>query len=167
MIKKRNIEKNLTRLDKLFTNSKSGIDELFYSKLAILELCGWIEESIDGIILKSIHRKIKNPKNQKYLEDQIIERTFGFDYDFHVRKMLIALIGIVGVEVLEKKMDPVKHTLFKAALQSLKSVRDPEAHTYIIGTTKTLDAPSLIKSKLIPVYEGLDDIEKKMRASGF
>ena len=65
MIAKSYILKNLKALDKHFINTNSSKDSLFYSKLALLELCGWIEESIGYIVLRCADRKLNDNKNKK------------------------------------------------------------------------------------------------------
>jgi hypothetical protein len=52
MIAKTYILNNLSTIEKLYNDSSSIKNSLFYSKLAILELCGWTEESMDDIIKK-------------------------------------------------------------------------------------------------------------------
>ena len=54
------IENNLDQLDKRYVKSKTSRDASYYSKLAILELCGWIEMSIDDCIVRSANRILKD-----------------------------------------------------------------------------------------------------------
>ena len=58
MIGKTNIERNIKQLKTNFNKTNSPKLELFYSKLAIIELCGWIEESMDDIVLRCSNPKI-------------------------------------------------------------------------------------------------------------
>ena len=92
MITKSYILANLNALDKHYRNTSSPKDSLFYSKLALLELCGWIEESMDDVILKCGSRKLKVGSNKNYVEKMIVKRTHGFDYEVNFRFMLIRLI---------------------------------------------------------------------------
>lgn len=73
------------------------------------------------------------------------------------------VLGIINLEKLECKLDPVKFPLMKATLGTLKTYRDTEAHTHLKGVTKRLDAPSMTKSRFLMVYDGLKDIEVKVR----
>jgi hypothetical protein len=77
--------------------------------------------------------------------------------------MLIQLLGLITVEKLEGRLDPVKFDLLRSTLGTLKESRDNEAHTHIKGMTRVIDAPSLTKSRFPRVYEGLKDIEKELR----
>ncbi len=165
MIYKSYILKNLKEIDNLYKKSNSTRKGLFYSKLAILELCGWIEESMDNIIRLCTNHHIKNIVNFEFVEKNIIKRTSGFEYDRHFRIMLIKLLGIINVEKLENRLDTLKFDQLKSSLTSLKESRDREAHTYthLKGITKTRDAPSVIISYFFPVYNGLKDIDNKLR----
>jgi len=136
---------------------------LFYSKLAILELCGWTEVSMDDIIRRHSKRILKEPQNWQYIEKEVIKRTYGFEYQVHFRRMLISIIGLTGVERLEKTVDPARLQPMIAALNSLKPYRDKEAHEYIKGTTRRLDAPSITRGRFIVIYEGLRNIDTVLR----
>ncbi len=162
MVSKSYICSNLEKLERLFNKTSDTKLSLFYSKLAILELCGWIEITMDDIIRRYYRRKIKNTINITHMEDEVIRKTYGFDYNYHFRRMLIQLIGISGIEKLEKKVDSGKIDPMKAALSSLKSERDKEAHEYIKGTTRRLNAPSTTKVRFKTVYEGLKNIESML-----
>lgn len=162
MISRTYIIGTLESLDRLYTGSTSTKKGLFYSKLAILELCGWIEESMDDIVQRCAIRHLKKKSNRDVV-DELVKRTYGFDYEKHFRNMLIGLIGIIHTEKLEKKVDPVKFQRLKSNLGSLKEYRDREAHTHLKGTTKRLDAPSVTKSKFLRVYEGLKNFDQELR----
>lgn len=162
MIYKKNILSNLKEIEVLFdTNSRSAKKGLFFSKLAILELCGWIEESMDDMILRTANAKLNEKENIDFVKEYIV-KTYGFEYDKHFRIMLIKLIGIINLERLEGMLDAGKFQKMVAALKSLKKVRDAQAHTHLTITTKILDAPSVTKNKFKDVYDGLSDIDKKM-----
>lgn len=164
MIAKSSIHKNLKTIDKLYAKSISAKEGLFYSKLALLELCGWIEESMDDIVLRCAKRYLKNKGNFNFVKTSVIERTYGFEYHKHFRNMLRQVLGIIKLERLEHNLDPAKFPKMQASLESLKKRRDSEAHTHLKGVTKTLDAPSIMLSHLLIVYEGLKDVDNKLRS---
>jgi hypothetical protein len=136
---------------------------LFYSKLSILELCGWIEESMDNIIRCCGNRNLKDRTNRQLVEKGIIKRTYGFEYNRHFRKMLIQVVGLIAFERLERRMDSSKLQLMKSALGSLRTLRDTEAHTHLKGVTRRLDAPSVTKARFFDVYHGLREVETGLR----
>jgi hypothetical protein len=70
------------------------------------------------------------------------------------------LLGIIVLEKLERKLDPVKFTIMEATLENLKILRNSEAHTHLKGTTKRLDAPSVTISNFFKVYDGLKDLAR-------
>lgn len=115
MVSKTSILENLQGLDALYQKSSSTKKSLFFSKLAILELCGWTEESIDDIIKRCAKRKLKEKVNLDYLIKEI-ERTYGFTYEKHFRKMLVELIGFINIERLERKVDKDKFHNLKSTL---------------------------------------------------
>ena len=163
MITKSYILENLKSLDYKYKKARSAKEALFCSKLAILELCGWIEESMDDVIRRCANKKLENHVNRKYCENQIIGKNYGFDYSKNFRSMLIRLMGLVAVEALERKVDAKKCATLKATLSSLKRTRDSEAHTHIKGRTRTLNAPSVTIAYFHILYEGLQEFELKIR----
>jgi hypothetical protein len=167
MITKSYIQKNLDTLDKLYIDAKSAAKGLLYSKLAILELCGWIEESMDTVVRICAHRTIKDKSIWRDFEKTVIKKTWGFEYDDDFKKMLIQIIGRIGIIKLERKIDQKKFQALLATLETLKTYRNNEAHTHIKGTTKRLDAPSATKANFIIIYEGLKDIDDKLRTLGY
>ncbi len=163
MVAKRSISCNLSQINRLFNTSKNQKMTLYYSKLAILELCGWIEESMDEIVLNHANHHLKNTPNRTWVKDKVVNRTSGFEYDRYFRQMLISILGIIKVEKLEGKLDSVKFTLLKSSLVTLTKCRNDEAHTHIKGVTKTIDAPSVTQTRFTAVFEGLKNLESCMR----
>lgn len=166
MITRSYILANLKTLDRNYKTATSR-ESLFYSKLAILELCGWIEESMDDIVLRCAYRHLSEKDNNKFVKEQIVKKTYGFDYEQHFRKMLIHLLGIINVEKIEKSIDQSKRTKFMAALAELKTVRNQEAHTHIKGVTRHINAPSVTHSKFSALYDGLLEFDAALRRKKF
>jgi hypothetical protein len=177
MITESHLLENLNELDRLYngatnkandngaTNKANAKQPIYYSKLALLELCGWIEESMDDIILQYSNSKLKEDKNKKYLEDRIIRPNYGFSYDKDFREMLVKTIGIIQLEKLETKLE--KHgtvTKLRSALNSLKSNRNTAAHTFSKeGVTTTYDAPSKTRENFLAIYELLKIFEREIK----
>lgn len=137
---------------------------MLYAKLLIIEIGGWVEVSMDDLVERA-GRTLRIDSNTKYLEDEIIKRNFGFDYDSNFRPMLMKAIGIVKVEAVEKRLDITKFTKMKAALKLLKQARNSVAHTYIKNPTGgvMITGPSVAMSYFQDIYDGLMDIETSMR----
>lgn len=163
MVGKTSILQNLNAIEGLYNKSKSLRNTLFFSKLAILELCGWIEESMDDIVRRIANRKLHDKINRSSVEKKIIKRVHGFDYNDHFRTMLVQVIGLISLERIERKIDSKKLEVMQATLDTLKTIRNLEAHTHIKGATKILDAPSVTKKRFIDVYVGLKDLETELK----
>lgn len=164
MIARTFMEGNLRSLDRLFREAASRKHALFYSKLAILELCGWIEESMDDVVLRCATRSVRSAANRDYVQNQIVKRTYGFDYERHFRAMLIRLLGLVVVERIEGIVDPGKAARLKATLTTLTTVRNTEAHTHVKGVTKVINAPSVTMTHFLAAYEGLSEYDRVIRS---
>lgn len=167
MISKTSIEKNLKLINRLYQRSTSILTGEFYSKLAILELCGWIEESMDEIIRNSTRRKIVQITNRNIIEKKSIKNNYSFTYDENFKKMLQQVIGMCGIERIESKFNSSKFIQLCSTLQNLKTYRDTQAHTHIKGITIRLNAPSWSIGQFNNVYEGLKDIESTLKREGF
>lgn len=159
MVTKSYIAANLQSIEHLFNASTSPRESLFYSKLAIIELCGWIEMSMDDITLRLASRCLNTRHNQKYIKDEVVRRTYGFDYDRHFLPMIEAIIGRHGIEQMSAKIDKGILQALIGALSTLKLSRDQLAHQYIKGTTVTIDAPSATIARFPIVLAGLKNIE--------
>jgi hypothetical protein len=166
MISKQYIGPSLQALDAAYRSAATAEDAERDAKLAIIELCGWIEETMDELIHRCSRRNLKVQQNRDYCMSQIVEQTFGFDYNKHFRLMLIRLIGLISVERIENRVDPAKHVSLKSTLGNLKILRDSVAHTHLKSVTRTLDAPSVTIRSLQRVYDGLLDLDRAMRSSG-
>lgn len=158
-IAKTYILQNLSTLEHRFNHARSQKILLLYSKVAVLELCGWIEMTMDEIVLGLARRKLKDVDNLKRVDAET-KRNHGFDYDNNYRKLLCYCIGIVTVEKIEQKADITKFVKLKAELKNLKQSRDALAHTYVKGFTHQIDAPSITRSRFIHLYDGLKDLER-------
>jgi hypothetical protein len=156
------IERNLKSLDARYNQSKSIQDANFASKLAILELCGWIEESMDDCILRASIRVLRKPKSRAFVQDKV-KRNFGFEYDRHFKSMIIALVGVWGYEKISKGITPATYISFSSELDTLKVTRNSLAHTYTKGVTVQYDAPSVTLARLKILKSGFQAYDSALR----
>ena len=164
MVNKTAITRNLSDLHSRYDRRpRNSRDPLYYSKLYLIELCGWIEETMDSIVRDCSLSRLAVAKNRKQVESDIVGRTYGFDYGAHFRNMLIRVLGLIKVEELESMLDQIKFDKMRSSLTTLLTQRNRAAHTYTEGTTQTVDAPSVIVSHFQNVYEGLKDMEQCIR----
>ena len=164
MVNKKTIQNNLLQLERYFkkaSSSKSPSENrklLYYSKLAILELCGWTEESMDDVVKTCAKRYLTDANNQAYVDD-LVSRTWGFDYSTDFRRMLIQVMGIVNIERLEGSIDSVKLQMMKTEFGHLKPDRNIHSHTHIRGTPR-IDSPTVTTRRFKNIYSCLKDIER-------
>jgi len=164
-ITKGKILQTLDELDKLYQRTNNQNLQVYYSKLALLELCGWLEISIDDIVKKCAKRCLKNIDNIKYIEEQI-KKTSSFDYKNNFRGLLIQIIGLINFEMLEKKVQPTSLATLPSTLTALKTLRNSHAHTHIKGCTTQVNAPSWTKGNFISVFNALKDYELNLKDLG-
>lgn len=117
---------------------------------------------MDDIVRRCAKKHLKDKSNRDFVNNSI-KKTYGFDYHQHFRKMLMQVIGLATIENIENTIDPIKFQIMVAALSALKPYRDREAHTYIKGTTRKLDAPSITESRFWNIYYGLKDFDENVQ----
>lgn len=158
------IESSLKELDKLYNESSSQKKAIYFSKLALIELCGWIEESVDDILRTHANRNLKEVINKNNYEKQVIKRTHGFQYDQNIRPMFIQLIGLIHTEKLERKLERrALITLLRNYFSNLKTARNEAAHTHLKGITRTYNAPSHTINDYTNILSVLKEIDNELR----
>lgn len=164
MIAKSYISKNLQELDKLYNDASSQKKAIYFSKLALIELCGWIEETVDDIVIRHAYRNLKENSNKEDYENTTVKNTYGFDYKRNIRPLLLNLIGLIGVEKIERKLeDTGQITLLKGYLGSIKVSRNQAAHTHLKGITRTYNAPSRTINDFQRIVLVLEKIDQELR----
>src|SRR4051794_40502295 len=84
------IEDTLKLLDTWFREPTQGPERpKLLSKLAVLELCGWLEGEFDRMLRAADAACLNDPA----WADDVINRTTGFHYANHFRPMLTKLLG--------------------------------------------------------------------------
>lgn len=162
MITKSYLFKTLNRLDKLYNDSTTDDQKIFYSKLALIELCGWIEETMDDIVLRCAKRCLKSPANKKFI-DKTVHNTNSFEYEAF-RKMLMMVIGLATLEKIEEQLETTgKISALKGYLVNLKRSRNQAAHTHTKGTLTTYDAPSKTKYNFDRIYALLTELDAELQ----
>lgn len=165
MIAKQPIEELLKDLQKLYDNPVDPVHKDYYSKLALLELCGWLEIVLDDITLTYAKARLTESKNVEILEKEIVGRTYGFDYKAHFRPMLMKIIGLTNVERFESSLTNLGvFQILVSQLGSLSTLRNPAAHTSIAGAMPTFNAPSTMTSYLNSLHPILTTVEAELNA---
>ena len=135
----------LRKLDRLY-NEADGADAtlpIAYSKLATLEVCGWLEEAFDEIAHNSVRHKLRTFEKRKLLAEKI-EKTHGFDYGSHARPLIAHAVGVVKLMEVERKLESsAALSRLKGNIGSLKILRRDAAHTSLAGRSTAYPAPSI------------------------
>ena len=135
----------------------ASLEAALYSKFALLELCGWIEETVDAILLDYIDRTIPNSTIRETLREEIVCRVYGFKYKEEFRPLMERIIGAKNfqhiVSQLSKKRG--RDEILKTMFAELTTARNRAAHTHWNpGITPQFYAPS----KIIDFYNQLKPI---------
>lgn len=166
MVKKGNIKKTLQELNRLYRNDATGRYSEYYSKLAHLELCGWIELAQDEIVLWAANKHIKIHTNLRDIK-AFVKRNSNMGYEYNFKSMMKEVIGLIGFEKLEKKVDEIHKNTLEIELENLKSTRNSHAHTNIKDCTRILDAPSTNLARMEKIYDALKEYERKVKKLKF
>ena len=157
------IKNTLDRLDVEYNNQMSDIQmPILFSKLAVLEFCGWIEESFDDVLYQYIGNHIVD-SNHIRITKKLVENNYGFDYEKHTFKLFSIVLGINNWENILDKLSTRELTNFQTILKGYSKIRNNAAHTYTpIGTTRTYDAPSVVLGEFNKIKIPIQIIEKEI-----
>jgi hypothetical protein len=121
------------------------------SKLAVLELCGWLEGFFDTIVMEVDSMTMAD---SEWVNKAVISGVYGFDYAKHLRAMLKHLLGEVLVRRVENRLEteaPGDLERLKSILGSLWKIRCEFAHSDLvtnIASQRTFYAPSWSRAQL-------------------
>lgn len=142
-------------LDREYNSALSSPDPnkaVYFSKLAIIEYCGWIEETMDAIIVGYAKGKIKTSPFEESLKSKI-ENTYGFQYKKHFRPLLVHVVGIIRCEKIQIELDSNGDlATLKSELNSYVEHRNNAAHTHINKVLPRYPSPSATLGSLQIVY---------------
>lgn len=163
------IEDSLRVLDAWYNEPGLGNDRTtLLSKLAMLELCGWIEENFDELILEVDKITIKD---SKWVSSHVTKKTSGFTYVSHFRPMLVTLIGELLTRRVEKEMDQ-KHNgeleRMKSLLVALWKKRCNLAHADVaanVAAQVQFDAPSWTLNQYQMLTSFFDSLKKSIETT--
>jgi hypothetical protein len=155
MIVKQHIERDLARLRTLYTQSVAGPDArvpVYYCKLGVLELSGWVEEAFDLIAYRAVKRRVRARKFERLVDDAI-KRTYGFSYDGDFLRMMAKVVGMPECERLEEHLDSDGSLgVLKGELDAMIRQRNIAAHVSLGPTAPAFDAPSVSLQRLKRIH---------------
>ncbi len=164
---------NLAQLDTTFNQAiASGNTRLqdLCCKASILELCGWVEQCLDQIVIDSATRLALAPTTIERIKTEYVSKTYGFKYRENFEKMILSTIGFKGLKKVEAST-LVAPTIdgFISSLRDLTKQRNFYAHTHYSLSQKypdgypSIDTPSVVKSKAITIRTFLLNYEKALK----
>lgn len=157
------IEQTLRELDRWYNELPGGTDRpKLLSKLATLELCGWIEHRLDTLVLNA---GATIGLDQSWIEKNVVKDNHGFTYQDHLRRMLAKMAGEFAVQHVEQTLEtahPGTLERLKGSLTTLWTSRGPLAHTHSgspMIQQQTLNAPSWAINQQRIVGKMIDELE--------
>ena len=141
MVNYTDIEAKLQRLDTEYNNSILDPDlPIFYSKLAVIEFSGWIEDSVDSIVYDYIDNHIVDPIVKQNIKKNI-NKNYGFNYYSNLFKVFTSVLGVDTWENIEDKLKPQKLVDLVNITSTFTGIRNKAAHSSIV-VTATFSSPS-------------------------
>lgn len=135
------------------------------SKLAIIEFCGWIEQTFDEILVDYCANKLIKSDYLIFHQQKIIEPNYGFHYEKNFRGMILKTIGINNLESIEDCLENYSAFLstFKSILGTFTVSRNKAAHTYTPrGALPSYDTPSIVLNNTNLITPILQKIEQEI-----
>lgn len=162
------VSATITIIENWFNEPTGDKDRpVLLSKLAIIELCGWIEGWMDDVV-KSIDSA--SLKDIDWTRKNVIENTHGFHYEKHFRPMLCTILGEHKVREIERKYEakhPGNLEGIKSSLGMLWTTRCKLAHADLVAHKAAqikIDAPSWTKNQFRVLSKRLDEYKTVLLA---
>lgn len=141
MVNYTDIEAKLNRLDTEYNKSILDPDlPIFYSKLAVIEFSGWMEDSVDTIVYDYINSHIIDPVVKQHIE-KCVNGNFGFNYYSNLFKVFTSVLGVNTWENIEDKLKPQNLLNLVNVTSTYTGIRNKAAHSSIV-VTNTFSSPS-------------------------
>lgn len=158
------IKNKLNRLDTEYNNSMSDPDlPIFYSKLAVLEFSGWLEDSIDYMLYSYIDNHIVDIKVREEIRN-IVKNNYGFHYYANLFKLFSSVLGVNNWENIEDALKPQKFQDFVNTVNTYSGMRNKAAHSSVVVTntfcspSRTIDAFNKLKPALMIIEDKISEL---------
>ena len=163
MINFTDILSTLNRLEQEYTSCSDNQMPVLYSKLAVLELCGWIEQSVDTILYEYVDNNILDPDCKKKIKS-IIKKNNGFNYDRNLFPLFCSVLGINNFENIIDTIPQVHFQNFKTITENYTDERNKAAHTDTpLGTARKYNAPSQVINDFNLIKPAIQIIETEIK----
>ncbi|MPN45866.1 hypothetical protein SDC9_193441 [bioreactor metagenome] len=131
-----------------------------------MELCGWVEETVDIILTNYITQKVKNAHLQETIIGEVILPVYGFNYSKHLKPLLDKILGAANAQkmMLRLALRDGRDCRLKAIFGSLSRARDRAAHTHWHGTPCFAAPSSIINDfkNMRPILRSMERIINNM-----
>ena len=156
------IETILTVLDTQFSGVVGSADHTLpvaYSKLSLMEISGWIEESMDIILFNYIDNKIIDT-NCKLRTKEVIKKNYSFD-EKHLYHIFICALGVNNLENVLDHIGSASTAVLMAKCNDYALKRNDAAHKYQL-VTSTYPAPSQVLNDYRIIKPIISDLEQEV-----
>ncbi|MCY4034841.1 MAG: HEPN domain-containing protein [Hyphomicrobiales bacterium] len=168
MISGKEIKKVLEWIKERYDNpcTRDVYESRLYSKLAILELSGWVEGTLKDLAIRLIDKKLNDDAAKEEFKE-VIRNIRGFRYERHFQDLLNKTVGFINREIIEKEIsgkDYDKLEKFKTALNNLSGRRNFYAHNFSHNPQKvptTID-PSSVINYYEDILSGLEAFKEEI-----
>lgn len=163
MIDYLSIKNTLVHLDSEFTSSTDAQMPILLSKLGVLELCGWIETSVDIMLYEYVSSHVIDNDCKKGIE-KIINKNYGFHYDKNMFPLFCSVLGINNLENILDVISPTDFFNLKSITEIYTTERNKAAHTDTpIGTTRSYKAPSNVLNDFNLIKPAIQTLENQIQ----
>lgn len=166
-----NIRRNLQlisgRFDVVMGSSRieDSVEAALCAKLALMELCGWIEETIDALLFDYVERKVPSKALQDVIKKEVIDTVYGFRYKQDFRPLMEKIIGVDKFQkiLLRLHKKRMRDEMLKQTLTELSKERNRAAHTHWQpGITPIFQAPSKTVESFLLLYPIIKSLERML-----
>jgi|APGre2960657373_1045057.scaffolds.fasta_scaffold15536_3 hypothetical protein len=169
MLSNAELIQNINVYQDQYNTAKNLRELLLPSKAALLDVCGWLEEAMDQVVIECANRCMLSTQRLQLIQKEYVGKTYGFEYQRHFEKMLAAVVGFRILEQAERQMGLGTLMPFTSALSSLVPLRNHYAHTHLDAAkpypknVSSIPAPSALVPYVSQANTALQSIESALR----
>lgn len=163
MLDKNQIIASLDLCNEIYNQQSDSTKQKFILKVALLEACGWIEDSLDEVYFSHTFNDSKYEKNF----EKKIQNIHGFGIE-NIESGLVLLIGYHNFVDLFNFIDQEEIVRASSSLGTLKKKRDIFAHKISSGLPDDdYLGISSIKNHIENIFPFLESVYKYLIAKQF
>lgn len=152
-LRQEEIYKTLTEIERRYAAGPDVRELECLSKIALIELGGWVEEKIDEILIAYIERHVKDVNEVSRIKKEVVAPVYGFEFDKNLEPLLEHVLGVAMYARIKHGLQKRGHYLnLKSVLGDLAVFRNRAAHTHWEGVSRQYRAPSTALNWLNRIY---------------